>query len=131
MNVLFGSKIKYPQKKIGFQKSLSDASKLQNLMSTEMLFKNPNLRLIEVAESIGVTPHYLSQLINETYGISFSQFVNEFRVREAVKIIENNTNYSLEGVGYEAGFNSKSNFYHYFKKIMGTTPKDFIRRANV
>lgn len=127
-NILYGKSVKYFGKSIVSKKGNDDLKKIQDLMINDKLYKNSKLKLKDLSKETGLPSHYLSQLINEKCGKSFSLFVNEFRVEEAIKMIKSNTSFSLEGIGYESGFNSKSNFYYYFKKLKGTSPNKFINR---
>lgn len=98
---------------------------LYSLMENQKLFKNPTLKSSEVALELGITIHQFSQLLNDNLGKNFSVFVNEYRVEEAKKLLFKNTKYTLEAVGNQAGFNSKTSFFNTFKKIAGTTPSKY------
>jgi AraC-like DNA-binding protein len=78
--------------------------------------------LQDIAKELGVTPNTLSHLINDYLGKSFSIYLNEFRIEEAKKILVTNEQFTIEAIGYEAGFNSKSSFFATFKKFTKTTP---------
>ena len=108
------------------QKQIDNLSnKLNAVMITESLYKNPHLRLADVAKKLDISVHQLSELLNNHIGKNFSNFVNEFRVDHAKSLIKSNHNYTLEAIGYESGFNSKSTFYSAFKKVVGTSPSHF------
>ena len=95
----------------------------------DTLFKNENLTLKELADKLGTNPKYLSQAINDHLKISYVDFVNEYRVRDSEKQlldIDNNL-LTLEAIGFNAGFKSKSTFFRVFKKMNGQTPKQFIQ----
>ena len=64
---------------------------------------------------------------NTVYEKGFAHFINEKRVERAKKLLVNNHHLSLEGIGYEAGFNSKSSFFATFKKLTGQTPAQYKR----
>ena len=95
------------------------------MIKAQKRYKQPKLKLEQVAEAMELTPHQLSQLLNDNVGKRFSEFINEYRIQEACKIIKSNTPLSLEGVGFEVGFSSKSTFYATFKKVTGTTPAQY------
>jgi len=88
----------------------------------EELYKNPNLKLSDLALKMNISAHQLSQLLNDNLGKSFSTYINEYRINEACEKIENGSYLKIEEIGYEVGFNSKSTFFSTFKKIMSTTP---------
>jgi len=113
---------KYSNKKISGVQADSFASKLKRLMDAEELYKNPNLKLSDLASRMNMSAHQLSQLLNDNLGKSFSIYINEYRIEEACEKIENGSYLKIEEIGYEVGFNSKSTFFSTFKKIKNTTP---------
>lgn len=113
---------KYSNKKISEEKAGSFVSKLDELMHAEELYKNPNLKLNDLASKMNMSTHQLSQLLNDNLGKSFSTYINEYRINEACELMEGNSYLKIEEIGYEVGFNSKSTFFSTFKKIKNTTP---------
>ncbi|KAA2221082.1 helix-turn-helix domain-containing protein [Chryseobacterium sediminis] len=113
---------RYSNKKISEEQADSFVSKLERLMSTEELYKNPNLKLSDLSVKMNMSTHQLSQLLNDNLGKSFSTCINEYRINEACEKIENGSYLKIEEIGYEVGFNSKSTFFSTFKKIKNTTP---------
>jgi len=103
---------------------------LKGLMISKELYKNPNLKLADVANELQVLPHTISKLLNEYHGHNFSHFLNEYRIEQAKKLILSNQNYTFEGIGYDSGFNSKSTFFATFKKFTGTTPAKFRKSVS-
>jgi AraC-like DNA-binding protein len=99
--------------------------KLETLIRQKQLYKDPNLKLNDLARGINISSHLLSQLLNDNLGKSFSTYINEYRINEACKLIETNHHLTFEAIGYEVGFNSKSTFYTAFKKVKDTTPALF------
>lgn len=113
---------KYSNKKISGEQADSFVSKLERLMDTEELYKNPNLKLSDLASRMNMSAHQLSQLLNDNLGKSFATCINEYRINDACEKIENGSYLKIEEIGYEVGFNSKSTFFSTFKKIKNTTP---------
>lgn len=108
---------------------LANASKkleeLNVLMDTEKPYINQKLKLDDLAAQSGLSKHSLSKLLNEEYRYGFAQYVKEFRVKEAKQLIHTRNELSLEGIGFEAGFSSKSSFFDAFKKITNSTPSEY------
>lgn len=121
----FEETIKYADKKIDSDEASTFQVKLDAIIKEKELFKNPDLKLADVANQLNVLPHYLSQFLNDNLGKSFSLFTNEYRIREAKRLLETENKYTIEAIGYECGFNSKSTFYTTFKKITGSTPANY------
>ena len=100
--------------------------KLDDLMVREELFKNPLIKSVEVAKKLNISVHQLSELLNTYLGENFSHLINERRIRHAIRLLESNPNYTIEAIGYQNGFNSKSTFYSAFKKVTGKLPSNYI-----
>jgi AraC-like DNA-binding protein len=120
-----GPPAKPEKKKISESDAQVWIAKLEKVLQEKKLYKDPNLKLTNMAKEIGISPHLLSQLLNENMGKSFSTYINEYRVEEACRLIGSNGHLSFEAIGYEVGYNSKSTFYTSFKKIKDTTPALF------
>lgn len=105
-------------------------SQLQRQMDEKKPFTDPGLKLDVLAKQLDISPHQLSRLINGHYGKSFSDFVNQYRVEEFIRRLNDPSyaNYSLYGLALEVGFNSKSAFNAAFKKIKGRPPSEFKGR---
>jgi len=103
---------------------------LQAMFQLEPLYRKPAITIEETARRMKVNRTYLSQAINHCTGKSFSSFVNEYRVKEAILLMSSNPDkFSLEGLGFEVGFNDRKTFYTAFKKATGLSPSEF--RNNV
>jgi AraC-like DNA-binding protein len=116
---------KYADKKMDDGEAQIIIEKLQRAMTAKELFKNPNLKVNDLAKEIKVPAHQLSQVLNDNIEKNFTLFVNEYRISEACSILSQNTNLTIDAIGEEVGFNSKSTFFATFKKIKGMTPSAF------
>ncbi|REC59651.1 AraC family transcriptional regulator [Chryseobacterium pennae] len=114
--------VRYSNKKISNEQADNFVSRLDRMMNTEELYKNPDLKLNNLASRMNMSTHQLSQLLNDNLGKSFATYINEYRINEACEKIENGSYLKIEEIGYEVGFNSKSTFFSTFKKIKNTTP---------
>ncbi|MCK8524131.1 helix-turn-helix domain-containing protein [Aquimarina sp. D1M17] len=85
-----------------------------------------------LSKSIQIPKHHLSQIINSEMNTTFYDLVNSKRVEYAIQRIkkQNELNITLEGLGYESGFNSKSAFFYHFKKHTGKTPGQFRKEIS-
>jgi len=102
--------------------------RLERAMLEKNVFKNPNLKLNDLAAEINVSAHQLSQLLNDNLGKGFTLFVNEYRIEEACKMLSTTKNLTIEAISDEVGFNSKSTFFTTFKKLKGMTPAMYQQR---
>lgn len=116
---------KYETKKIVKEEAEKLIMKLNKVMEEQLFYKNTNIKLNHVAKELAISPHKMSQLLNDNLGKSFAQYINECRVEEAKKMLKENHQFTLEAIGFEAGFSSKSTFYASFKKRTGQTPSEY------
>ena len=119
---LFPNTARFNSKKLSDEEAILWQNKLEQLMKEKQVFRNPNLKLQDLAQELRLSPHQLSQFLNDNLGKNFTQFINEYRILEACRLLEMDTLLSIEGIGDEVGFNSKSTFFSTFKKIKGVTP---------
>jgi len=96
-------------------------------MEEEKLYLDASLTIHSLAYQLNSNNKYISQLINNDFKKNFVLFVNEYRIREAKKLLldEANNNITIESIGYDVGFKSKSAFNATFKKITNQTPSEF------
>jgi len=123
-STFFNEKEKYKNKEIDKETLNLIHQKLSVIVEKE-LFLNPNFSLEEAAKELKLTKHILSQYVNEVLGKSFSSLIKEYRIDKAKKLLETETNYTIENLGYDSGFNSKSAFFTAFKKTTGLTPAEY------
>jgi AraC-like DNA-binding protein len=103
--------------------------KLTRLMKDERLFCEGELSLSELAMRLNTQPNYLSQVINEKEGKIFYDYINTIRIEEfkRLSILPESRKYTLLALAEQCGFNSKSSFNRYFKKVTGQSPSEFMK----
>ena len=126
---LVAEKPKYGDRKIDGAEAEELLARCNDSVETERLYLDPNFKLADLAEAAGSTPHQVSQLLNDNLGQSFTTYLRAFRIRHAREAILTDDHLTLEAIGLESGFGSKSAFYAAFKEEMGTTPAKFRRSA--
>lgn len=105
------------------------ANGLQRCMEEEKIYLNPHLSLSDLASAVSSNKTYLSIYINR-HSKTFYDYINEYRVAEACRIMEESTSERLPmaDVAVRSGFNSISSFNRYFCKIKGDTPARYYRK---
>ena len=101
---------------------------LQDLMKNEKVYNRSDLKLSHLAQMMGISTHQLSQLLNDNLKSSFKDYINQHRIQAACEMIKTDNRLSLEGIGYEVGFRSKSTFFTTFKKLVEMTPAQYKER---
>ncbi|MBO4466037.1 MAG: helix-turn-helix transcriptional regulator [Bacteroidales bacterium] len=98
-------------------------TRFQTVMLNEQLFLQPSLSLQDIAERLHTNKTYISKLVNNTYNLSFPEFLNTLRIDYAQQYIRNHPNAKQEEIARASGFLSASTFNNIFRKITGLTPK--------
>ncbi|WP_409029025.1 helix-turn-helix domain-containing protein [Gracilimonas sediminicola] len=103
--------------------------KLDQLMQQDERYLDTALSLRTLAAEAGLHPNKLSWMLNDQVGVSFNDYVNNFRLDcFKQKVLDPaNKNFTLLGLAFESGFNSKSTFNDYFKKKTGITPRKWLK----
>ncbi len=103
------------------------------LMEEKKYFLNEQFTINDFAKELNSNRNYLSQIINDHFKTNFNNFINEFRVKEARKMLINPDfdNYTIEGIAKSVGFHSKATFNTAFKKFTGVTPSFFKNNSKI
>ena len=101
--------------------------KLELLCKEHHIYTDSTLNREKVAEKLGISAGYVSQIINTITGDNFANYINQYRVEAVKEMISNSEyeNYNLLTMGLESGFTSKTTFYKAFKKVTGQTPNEY------
>ncbi|MFT4822907.1 MAG: AraC-like DNA-binding protein [Halioglobus sp.] len=107
--------------------------KIERKMEVDKIYLYPDLTLPDLAEKLECTVNHVSQAINAGFGVSFFDYINEYRVNEAMDLLRDNgiDSRTVLAVALEVGFNSTSTFYVAFKKVTGKTPAEYRRSQTV
>ncbi len=91
-------------------------------------FLNKDITLQILAADIGFTKHRVSELLNNNIGSSFYDLINEYRIKEVIRLINEGKHkeHTILYLAKSSGFNSKSTFNRTFKKVTGETPSEYI-----
>jgi AraC-like DNA-binding protein len=120
---------KYQRSGLGEAEAELIGERLKALLAEQKPFKNPDLKLDELAKALDVHPNHLSQVINSIEKKNFYDLINELRVKEFIDQVSQpgNRQFTILAIAYECGFNSKTSFNRNFKKYTGHTPSDFVK----
>lgn len=104
------------------------AAQLEQWMTTKKPYLKSDFQLIDLRTVLPMNRTYLSQFINNTYGCSFYQFVNRYRVEEAKRLLRECPELKMADVASRSGFSSQSTFTKIFTKETGFTPRDWYKK---
>lgn len=103
------------------------AASLDELMRTRELYRDVDLNLNRLARKMGLPARQVSIAVNRVKAMSVSQYVNDYRVKEACRLLAD-TDLAVTSIMFDAGFQTKSNFNREFLRVTGMSPKAW--RAN-
>lgn len=120
-------KSKYAKSGLSHEQLSLYKQQLEQAMRAEKAYLQLDLTLPKLARDIGCSVNHLSQVINSGFGMSFFEYVNQFRVEHAKTLLAdpNSRRDAVLNIAFTVGFNSNSAFYAAFKKFVGQTPAQY------
>lgn len=102
---------------------------LEKVMKEQSLYNNPNLKIADLAATIGMQSHTLSYVFNQYLKKSYYDYLNDYRISEFKRRIQKgeHIHYTLEALMKQCGFSSRTTFFRSFKKANGMTPNEYIK----
>ncbi len=105
-------------------------NKIQKIMEEQKPYLSKKYTINDLSIESGIKQHRLTNVINDTMGTNFNGLVNNYRIKDAISMLEDNKqNHTIDAIADIIGFSSRSTFYACFKRITGLTPKDYMLRA--
>ncbi len=95
---------------------------LKGLMEEEHIYSHCSIGVDEVAKRLGTNRSYLSAFINQRYGKTFSEYINDYRIDAAITLLRADKDMSLTEIAERCGYRSEATFYRNFKDKTGMTP---------
>ncbi|RZA04636.1 MAG: AraC family transcriptional regulator, partial [Moraxellaceae bacterium] len=97
----------------------------------QKLYLNQSINIEDFSKEIGAPYREVSNIINKNFNTNFFEFINNLRVEEAKRMLSDRAydKLSILDILHESGFNSKSAFQRFFKRITGQTPREFRKNA--
>lgn len=128
--VVLENKPKYKFSKTDKERLEKIYNELIEYIKANKPYTNPDLKLSDLASEINYPPYELSKMFSLYLNKNYYDFINEFRINLFKELADSGEykNYTLMSIAEQCGFKSKSSFYGAFKKIMNTTPNEYIKR---
>ena len=117
-----------PKKPIDdFSINSEESESIDKRIKQGQLYMDPDITLDSLADTLEIMPRDLSMIINRHFGANFYTFINSYRIEEAKKMLKDQAmkNITITEIYLAVGFNSKSVFYTFFKKLEGVTPTKY------
>jgi AraC-like DNA-binding protein len=101
---------------------------LERAIKNDQVYLKHDICLPELAKQVGTNRYYLSKLINSEFNMNFSDFINGYRIQNAVEMIETNYNeISLSEIATKSGFKSYISFSRNFQRQVNKSPEAFAK----
>jgi AraC-like DNA-binding protein len=125
-------KKKYEKSRLQKEEAKKYVELLNNYMEKEKPYLNPDLSLNDLVKTLGIKRNILTQVLNMELNKKFFLYINEFRIRDALKILNDPSKEKMNilNIAYATGFNSKPTFNRAFKKITGHTPSEYKKNVS-
>lgn len=109
------------------KEDLAVMSRIFSVVVGQKLYTSPGFNLEILSEHLGINRKYLSKAINSATGKNFNTYINEYRIKEAIRLLSDPGNkfLSVDDIGIWVGFSNRSSFYESFRKMTGISPSQF------
>ena len=106
-------------------------TELTKIIKKKKLYLQSDLSIQDVADLSNIPVHHISNSINTLLQKSFTDFINEFRIDDAKRILQDpsTVKFTIEKIAFDCGFGSKQNFNSVFKKIVKATPSEYRKSS--
>lgn len=120
---------KYKTNKVSVEECKRLTEKLERVMHKQKPYTNPNLKIADLAATIGTSAHTLSYLFNQYLNRNYYDYINDYRIEEFKQLVNKDeyARYTLSALAELCGFSSRASFFRYFKKATNITPNEYIR----
>ena len=106
---------------------------LEQLILEKEYFKKQGMSIERLSIALNISSRQLSFCINYYKKMKFQDYINSLRLEFVISEFKNGTivTNTIEAIGANAGFGSRSSFFSVFKKQMGCTPLEYIKGQTV
>jgi AraC-like DNA-binding protein len=103
-------------------------NRIYDVMDREKPYLSRSFSFEDLVSILGVPKNQVYLCLNEEMNIKFTDLRSHYRVEHAKKILLDmeKRNITIEAIGIESGFPTRSSFYRAFKAETGITPKEFV-----
>lgn len=105
--------------------------KIVEIVIVKKKYKDPNFSSKDLAKLLQTNTRYLSAVVNSRFGMNYSCLLNEYRVKDALRLLadKKNADKNVEEISAMVGFANRQSFYAAFYRIVGETPNGYRKRV--
>lgn len=109
------------------EKEIELIERVHEMMINRQIYRDSTLTLDSLAQLFGVNRETVSRSINHVTGKNISRFLNEYRIKEAVRFLSTARNrvVNFDDLSEQVGFKNRETFHRTFKQITGLPPNTF------
>ncbi|WP_024770227.1 helix-turn-helix domain-containing protein [Aquimarina macrocephali] len=122
---------KYKTSPLSEMRSLEIQQQIQTFFENEDWYLISNFKIADLSKTIDVPSHHISQVLSEKMSSNFYEIINHHRIKKAKKMLQSGAlqKISVQAIGEECGFSSKTSFYRAFKKVTSMTPTEYLGKG--
>ena len=123
---------KYQKVKVDEEECAAIVKRMKEYLDREQVYKNADLKMKDLADVLHLSAPKLSQVFNIYLGQNYYDFINDYRLAEFKRLIEEGEykRYTITALSEQCGF-KKSNFFSTFRKVEGMTPAEYLKKKGI
>lgn len=104
------------------------ANLITDYIINEKAYLNPDFEIIDIVYALNIPRHHIVYCFSEILQIKFTAYRSKLRIEHAKKLLQEGSadTLSIDGIGAQSGFSSRSGFYATFKAETGMTPSQYL-----
>ena len=104
--------------------------KIVEIVIVKKKYRDSNFSSKDLAKLLQTNTRYLSAVVNSRFGMNYSCLLNEYRIKDALRMLgdKKNAEKNVEEISAMVGFANRQSFYAAFYRIMGETPNGYRKR---
>lgn len=116
---------KYQKSSLSVDFKKKNLERIRSLMDADKPFLDSEFSLDFLAQKCNLAKHHISQILNEELNQNFYEFMHQYRIEEAKRVLSKADNIKMENLATQLGYKSKATFFSAFKRATGSTPSLF------
>jgi AraC-like DNA-binding protein len=127
------AKLKIPNYELSAEKLIEIETKLDLYLEQYKPFLKTSFSLAQLSASLDIPVHHFNYYFRKTQQSNFLEQRMRWRIRHAMELIDAGKEkvLTLEAIGFESGFQSRTTFFVNFKELVGESPSAYAERKNV